>query len=496
MKTDSMKLRPIKFAAWPLALLLFLLAGCLEKHLVWSPDGQRAAVIAKGGTDAEDGLYLCDAEGKLTARLVPAVYRAAWLGDSQQLVVARAQKSSDWTEVTRMLGAAKAAEVAAKAEAAWEKTAANRQEEWHLEQDQGGGGPFGTTRPRNIGTARDQALGGDFYRGATMVYLWAHHADGLRELYGAKSDETRAQDSFTGNELLMAHIVDDKIQLGTTLYEGLAEIQDIRIAPGDRAVAFTEEAVQGSDKESQLMLARINGTGAVLVAERTSLFADWTEDGRSLVYVQALGGGSKKDDLRLASLVRREVVDDHDQIKVAEKTEDLAGLVYSNTTRVRCLRDGRILFNTTEFQLPVAKNDADAERERLFAFDPARQATLVRMVPRNNEEHLPKVLAFFEVSPDEKQVLVGGYEGEVSVLTLSTGEVQQVQESGEYSLMAAPVWRKDGEITYAKRNPMADGKRPDRKAEIVLRKGDQEKVLSQGWSDDMLEQVFPGSDKK
>jgi tricorn protease-like protein len=109
---------------------------------------------------------------------------------------------------------------------------------------------------------------------------------------------------------------------------------------------------------------------------------------------------------------------------------------------------------------------------------------------------MPKVLAFFEVSPDEKQVLVGGYEGEVSVLTLSTGEVQQVQESGEYNLMAAPVWRKDGEITYAKRNPEADGKRPDRKAEIVLRKGDDLKVLSQSWSSDMLEQVFPGSDKK
>jgi hypothetical protein len=487
MKTDAMKLRPIKFAAWPLALLLLLLSGCLEKHLVWSPDGQRAAVIAKGETDGETGLYLCDTDGKLTARLVPAVYRVAWLGDSQQLVVAREQKTSDWAEVTRILGAAKVAEVAAKAEVAWEKTAANRQEQWIS-----GGSLFGIEN----GPQRSLALGGDGYGGATMVYLWAHHADGLRAVYGEKTDEIRAKDNFAGHDLLMARIVDDKIQLGTTLYEGLAEIQDIRIAPGDRAVAFTEESTPGSDKESRLMLARINGTGAVLVAERTSLFADWAADGRSLLYVQALGGGAKKDDLRLASLVRREVVDDHDQIKVAENTEDLAGLVYSNTTRVRCLRDGRILFNTTEFQLPVAKNDADAERERLFAFDPARQATLVRMIPRNNEDHMPKVLTFFEVSPDEKQVLVGGYEGEVSVLTLATGEVQQVQESGEYSLMAAPVWRKDGEITYAKRNPEADGKRPDRKAEIVLRKGDKESVLSQSWSSDLLEQVFPGSDKK
>jgi len=62
--------------------------------------------------------------------------------------------------------------------------------------------------------------------------------------------------------------------------------------------------------------------------------------------------------------------------------------------------------------------------------------------------------------------------------------------------MAAPVWRRDGEITYAKRNPTAEGKKPERKAEIVLRKGDEVKELSRSWSSDMLEQVFPGSDKK
>ena len=475
----------MKHVAWPAALLLLLLSGCLEKHLVWSPDGQRAAVIAKGETNEGGGLYLCDADGKLTARLVPAVYRVAWLGDSQQLVVAREQKTSDWSEVTRILGAAKAAEVAAKAEAAWEKTAANRQEQWIS-----GGSLFGVEN----GAQRGLALGGDGFGGATMVYLWAHHADGLRAVYGEKMDGIRAKDGFTGHELLMARIVDDKIQLGTTLHQGLAEIQDIRIGPDNRAVAFTE--APGSDKEGRLMLARINGTGAVVVAERTSLFADWTADGRTLVYVQALGGDAIKNDLRLASLVRCEVLDDHGQIRVAEKNEDLAGLMFSASTRVRCLRDGRILFNAVEFNLPVANKDSDAEREKLFALDAARQATLVRMIPRNNEEHLPKVLAFFEVSPDEKQVLVGGYEGEVSVLTLSTGEVQQVQESGEYNLLAAPVWRKDGEITYAKRNPTTDGKRPDRKAEIVLRKGDNVKVLSQSWSSDMLEEVFPGSDKK
>jgi hypothetical protein len=488
MKTDPMKLRPTKTAAWPLALLLLLMSGCLEKHLVWSPDGQRAAVIAKGGTDAEDGLYLCDAEGKLTSRLAPAVYRVAWLGDSQQLVVARTQKVRDWAALAQWLGAERTAAITAKAEAAWNKAEASRPGQWGLDMSAGDGDLI-------------------------MVYLWAHHAEGLRAQYGAKAEENRSGATVTMHELLMAKLVDDGIQLGTLLHDGLSEIQDIRIAPGDRAVAFTEEATPGSDEESHLLLARINGTRAVLVAERTNAFPDWTADGRSLVYVQALGGGAKKDDLQLGSLVRREVLGEDGKIKAAEnpkefmgfkeKSEDtaeLAGLMYSAMTRVRCLHDGRILFNAAELQLPLAEHDAEVERERLFALDLARQATLVRVVPRGYEKAMPKMLTFFEVSPDEKQVLVGGFEGgEVSVLTLATGEVKEVQKvekEDKSSLLAAPVWRSAGEITYARRNsPDKDGKMPDHKADIVLRKGDAEKILSQGWSDRMIKLVFPGSDK-
>lgn len=76
-----------------------------------------------------------------------------------------------------------------------------------------------------------------------------------------------------------------------------------------------------------------------------------------------------------------------------------------------------------------------------------------------------------------------------------------LQKAGDYNLMGAPVWRNSQEITYARRNPTEGGKKPARQAEIVLRKvilqkGDQEKVLSQGWSSERLESVFSGSDQK
>lgn len=96
-------------------LLILLLAGCLEKHVVWSPDGSRAAVIAR------DGLRLCDPEGTLTPLLLPGVYQAAWLGDSRRLVVARKRNVDSWTPIAAVLGPERAAAIAAQAEAVWEK---------------------------------------------------------------------------------------------------------------------------------------------------------------------------------------------------------------------------------------------------------------------------------------------------------------------------------------------------------------------------------------
>ena len=76
---------------------------------------------------------------------------------------------------------------------------------------------------------------------------------------------------------------------------------------------------------------------------------DWVNDGRSLVYMQASGEGTK-DDVRLATLVQREVMDDKGKIKISENAPELAGLFFQKTTRVRCLTDGRILFNAMEIR--------------------------------------------------------------------------------------------------------------------------------------------------
>ena len=471
MKTALRTLDFRKTAWMPLALIMALLGGCLEQHLVWSPDGKRAAVVAK------DGLHFCDPEGELTPLLLPDVDQVAWFGDSQRLAVSRVHKVGDWASIARILGSERASAVAAEAEGIWSKL-----------QD---GGQWGILTMA-VGKGERQAL--------VKLCLRDRHGKELQARLSPGDWDSLKSAEVEVADLLVARLDGDQIRPGTVLHEGLEKIEDIRVSPGNRAIAFATDQSADNDKECRLLLAPVDAAGATTVAEHTAAYPDWTPDSRSLVYAQAAEGG-KNEDLRLATLVRREVVGDTGQIKLQEKPDELASLVFSNLTRVRCLRDGRIVFNAAEFSLPMTTKDVDAEREKLFVLDPARQATLGRLVLRGEEANLPKNLTFFEPSPDEKQILVGGFDGEVGVLTLATGDVAVWQKAGEYGLMAAPVWRTPDEITYARRNPAENRKPPARKAEIVLRKGepgkgDPEKVLSRGWSDDTLTSVFSPSDQK
>jgi hypothetical protein len=461
----------LRRTAWmPAVLMLVFLGGCLEKHLVWSPDGTFAAVIAK------DGLHLCDPDGKLTPLLLSGVDHVAWFDDSRRMAVARTRSLDDWTSVAKVIGSARVASVTREADAIWSK--------WEA------GGSW---------SVLTMAIGQNSRRTLVKILLRDKHADTLRTKLNPGDWDSVKSEHVDLAELLTARMEGNQILPGPVLYTGLEKIEDIRLSPGDQAIAFTTDQTPDDDDESRLMVALAHGGGATTVAERTAAYPDWTPDARSLVYVQAAAGGKK--DIRLATLIRREVLSDRWQIKPQENHDELAGMVFSNLIRVRCLKDGRILFNSAEFNLPMAERDVDTERERLFVLDPARQSTLVRLIPRGEEENMPKNLTFFEPSPDQRRLLVGGFDGEVSVLTIATGEVGVVQKAGDNNLLAAPVWRNDDEITYARRNPAEGGKQPARKAEIVLQKlspakGDHETVLSREWSDDMLANVFSPSDRK
>ena len=147
-----------------------------------------------------------------------------------------------------------------------------------------------------------------------------------------------------------------------------------------------------------------------------------------------------------------------------------------------------MLFSSAEVHLPLVVGEAATQRELLYLLDASRQGGLVRLIPQERREELPRHLSFFEVSPDESQVLFGTLEGDVHVLSLGTGEVEAVQSArGERpeEMQTAPVWRGPGEFSYLKRLPAESAEGRSRPVVALWRNG-QEVLLSDGWSDDFL----------
>ena len=78
-----------RFGRWiVLTLAACILAGCIPKTIVWSPDGGTAAIAS------DNGLYVCDTNGVLAGPFASNVTAMAWFPDSARLAIARSVKYS------------------------------------------------------------------------------------------------------------------------------------------------------------------------------------------------------------------------------------------------------------------------------------------------------------------------------------------------------------------------------------------------------------------
>ena len=73
-----------------LVLGIYLLVGCHPKRIVWSSDGQWAAVL---GTDS---LYFCDSKGKITEKMKDGILRAEWFPNEYRLAIERSTYANNW----------------------------------------------------------------------------------------------------------------------------------------------------------------------------------------------------------------------------------------------------------------------------------------------------------------------------------------------------------------------------------------------------------------
>ena len=472
-----MKTRLFPFASsLPLATLLlpFLVSGCLQERLAWSPDGRHAAVITA------DGLHLATPAGDLSPLVAPGAYRVAWLNDSARLVLARTRPVKTFAEVAAALGPERTRALVQKA-----GTAGRRIKElpWTKENEK----------------LITEDLGEDLFGVLVWLREQPEYLAALREKLGTEWKREEEESPVDLHEVMMARWSGGTLQTGPVLHVGLTRIRSLRPSPGGQVVAFatTVELSPHPDQGVRILVAPVAGSApATVVATQTAAHPDWSPDGRSLVMLKASGGTGANDELRLGALVERRILDANGTIAPADELTELAGLLFHQQNRVRCLRDGRILFNASPVTLPTTGGKG-GDREQLFVISRSEPPDLRPVLPRSQLEQLPRGLSMFEVSPDESQLLVTDDNAGAFLVTLASGTVAQVaaaierdESRGEGQNYPAATWRAAGEFTFLRRSASGTGTRATAPFELVLRRDSTDAVLSRTWDPALLNRLI------
>lgn len=457
--------------------LAVAVGGCLpEKRVLWSPDGKWAAV--RGG---DENLYLCDENGKLTPRVAESVSHVAWLPDSKRLLIARSEPAQTWEQVAAVLSEEQRAAI----EARGPKLRAEL-----LAHD----GPWNEFEPKTA----EGLTGGETL--ALILYVRERLSTELAEKLGEEWDKLKELEGRV-HMLQLGTVRDGALELGAALAKSADAFGELRLSPDAAFVAYRGAGSTEEETGPLFVLALAGGAAPLRVAEHVAMFHDWSADGRSVVYAATKGAVLQESkDLRLGVIAQQAVRDEAGKVlETLPEAKDLAGVVFQNEMRVRCLRDGRILFASMDVQLPCTAADMP-ERAELFAVEPERQPGVVRLIPRQAAEDLPDAVFLFEVSPDERHVCLPDSGGRIVMLTLATGETWDVVEKDAVdTLRIAPTWRSANELT-AVVVPGSAGEKG--RPEVTLFKLDWEmqkaerRALSTDWPKAVIEGVLVNKPEK
>jgi hypothetical protein len=456
-----------------LVVMIGLVVGCdPEQYVVWAPNGSKAAVI---GTD---GLHLCDANGTLTPLLVKDVRKVAWFGDSSRLAAAREVNVSNWTEAGKYLEAERIKRLEGEAEKLFKELMAQT-------------GPLDQWAEALLDSPQGPEAG-DLM--AMLLYMGEKHGEALEKKIGA--EEWKKLNKEEGVSLMVVQIyeITGEAKPGPMLASTFMGVSDLRPSPGGKVLAYTT----GSKVACSLFVVPADGGAEPThVADRCSRFADWSFDGRYLAYARVNPDGKLGDELYLGTLRRMQVCEGDgtlmaqvpvDKVKQPDggvpAAEALAEITCDPYTRVRCLRDGRIIFTSVEVNLPAASDDV-SKRLTLFAINPGRQGTVSRVLSRKAEADAGDAMRFFEINPDQTLVALPAMDGRITVAPLGGGAVTEVQASVDQKFRMVPSWRSSDELCYAVSVKAAEQK--GRAAEVYLwRPGQNARMISKDWPREVM----------
>lgn len=445
--------------------IILMTAGCFpQERLWWSPDGRQLAVLAA------DGLRLSTPDGLLAPATLDGVQSAAWLPDSNGLVVMRQVKVANWSEVKDLVPPAEVARVEELAKAIPGLAKA-------LVEATGGDEDRIDPLLKALDLRNPEALEPAFLcaRQTNQPALEAALAAAPEEWRKGLTDDM----PFTVAEIAVvarqgAGSLDAPKPLARSLFGLGAPV----VSPKHGLVAFTSH--------NGLTAASLDGSSFLAVAERVTGTCAWSPDGCSLIHLVPASSGDT-DNLALAELRTRTVADASGTLlkdtgdlmtpQTCPPATTLAATACAGAQRLAVLPDGRILFASVPLALPLA-TPAVPEIAGLFLIDPAQGKDARPVAVPADPQSLPGTLQFFAVSPDGKRVaLVDGSKDAVAVLELATGKVESVSPDRGWKCRTLPAWRSNDELAFA----ALPDKRSDRPEVMLWTAGNPARALSETW---------------
>jgi hypothetical protein len=444
-----------------LTLSVSFLTGCLpEKRIVWSPDGERAAVATP------QGLYFIDAKGTvLPPRLPNTLARCDWFPDGKTLAVVHTQKVKRWNDIKGLFTPNEIDAITKHAEEA--RTLV-------LSYD-GAWDDFDLDPQDHFSSGMEMA---------TLLCMRDEHAKGVAEKLGEKWKELRDIDA-TIWVLQVFSISGDALAPGAILVRSLDEVRQPRVSPDAKSIAFIMSPPSSPKESVSLYVASANGSPPRIVADRVALDFSWSPDSRSLAYICCPAPrGEEKGMIQLGSLTTVNIADESGALlKEWTQRNDRVGILFNDVLGVRWLRDGRLLFSSVEVTLPATPRDMP-QQWSLFVLDPRMPASVTRVLARDLEQPRDMALPLFELSPDESRVLLPGQKGRVSLYEFASGQETPIvaKDDAKGETRGLPSWRNNAEVTAVFPNPDEDPKGP---AQVMLWSAGQSRPLSDTWPKEM-----------
>jgi len=402
-----------------IATTALVCAGCdPTNRAVWSPDGKHLAVVAA------DGLRLSDEQGNLSPVLLPSVELAAWLPGSNRLLIVKHEETSDWKRLSEVLSPEDLKTVLAESAKIRAAILAYK----------GNWDAFD----------KDDSMSDLRFGPEDIAYLRAHSNKELSQKMGNKWKELESLKA--GIWLLeLCDVTPHAVTSHAVIYKSARHIEDVRISPNAKHAAITESTRVEGGPTFRLSLLDLSSAKVRRISDLAAKYPDWSAHGKSVLYIDALQN-KESNGYPVPGVLRKVVLLTDDLSANIVAPADLAEVVFRNNDRVRCLSDGRVLFSCPEIALPASQKDIKWTH-KLFAIDPDKQSTVIRMVPSSAENQIGDQPEYFEPSPDGSKVSIPSHTGAISVLSLADGSVLSTAAPKEQpSAPFIPQWRSNKEL--------------------------------------------------